>query len=117
MGCSSCVCCGKASEVGALCRACAVEVAPCEGLIPAHLSSACEPNGAQAWLLDGFGGAHPVGAKATLGRDLECDIVVLASSVSREHAEFAQRDADWVVGDFGSRNGTFVDGARVEGEA
>jgi hypothetical protein len=35
--------------------------------------------------------------------------------VSREHAELKKTDAGWYVRDLGSRNGTFVDGARVQG--
>ena len=116
MRCASCVCCGNASEVGALCRVCAVEIAPCDGLIPEHISSRIAPASAQAWIVDGFGGAHPVGDKAKVGRDLEAKIVVLESSVSREHAEFARRETGWTLRDLGSRNGTFVDGARIEGE-
>jgi hypothetical protein len=110
------VCCGKPSEVGALCRTCAVEAAPCDGLIPEHIGSKCDPARAQAWIVDGFGGAHPVGDKATVGRDLEAGIVVLESSVSREHAAFTQSDAGWSVRDLGSRNGTFVNGERIAGE-
>jgi len=40
---------------------------------------------------------------------------VLASSVSREHAELRQTDTGWHVRDLGSRNGTFVDGVRAQG--
>ena len=40
---------------------------------------------------------------------------MLAASVSREHAELKQSDAGWHVRDLGSRNGTFVDGTRVQG--
>src|SRR5262249_5417773 len=38
-----------------------------------------------------------------------------AASVSREHAELRKTDAGWQVRDLGSRNGTFVDGARCQG--
>jgi hypothetical protein len=111
-----CACCGNASELGALCFACALKVAPCEGLLPEHMSSKLEPAAAKAWLVDGFGGLHPVGATATIGRSLRCDVVVLATSVSREHAGLAHSDAGWTVRDLGSRNGTFVDGTRIESE-
>jgi hypothetical protein len=112
-----CACCGDASEVGALCRACALKVAPCDGLLPEHLSSRPRGTATTAWLIDGFGGAHAVGAGATIGRSLECDVVILAPSVSREHAELVRGAAGWMVRDSGSRNGTFVDGVRLESDA
>jgi len=112
MGCS---CCGAAPEVGALCRRCAREVAPCDGLIPDHLRSTLDATAAVASLIDGFGGAHAVGARCRIGRSHDGDLVVLASSVSREHAELTRGDAGWTIRDLGSRNGTFVDGVRCQG--
>jgi hypothetical protein len=112
MGCS---CCGAAPEVGTLCRSCALEVAPCEGLIADHVRSTIDATRARAWLVDGFGGAHAVGPTCRIGRSHDGDLVVLASSVSREHAELAWSDAGWTVRDLGSRNGTFVNGVRCQG--
>lgn len=48
-----------------------------------------------------------------VGRGLENDIVLDSLSVSREHARFL-RDGWLVVEDLGSRNGTFVNGERVQ---
>jgi len=110
-----CLCCGNAEDVGSLCRACALEVAPCDGLIPDHVRSTIEPTEAAAWLVDGFGAAHAIAPKTTIGRNHEGELVVLASSVSREHAELRKADAGWIVRDLGSRNGTFVDGVRANG--
>jgi hypothetical protein len=110
-----CLCCGSAADVGSLCRACALEVAPCEGLIPDHVRSTVEPTDAAAWAVDGFGSAHAIAPKTTIGRNHEGELVVLASSVSREHAELRRTDAGWHVRDLGSRNGTVVDGARASG--
>jgi hypothetical protein len=98
-----------------LCRSCAQEVAPCEGLIADHLRSTVEPTDAEAWMVDGFGCAHPIAAKTTIGRNHEGQLVVLAQSVSREHARLEQTDTGWFARDLGSRNGTFVDSARVQG--
>jgi hypothetical protein len=112
-----CPCCGAAPEVGVLCRRCARDAAPCDGLIPDHLRSAIDASAAQAWLIDGFGGGHPVGAQCRIGRSHDGDLVVLAVSVSREHAVVARGDAGWSVRDLGSRNGTFVDGVRCQGRA
>ncbi len=110
-----CLCCGSAAEVGSLCRTCAQEVSPCEGLIPDHLRSNVDTTEAAAWVVDGFGAAHAVAPKSSVGRNHEGELVILASSVSREHAELRKTDAGWTVRDLGSRNGTYVDGARVQG--
>lgn len=112
MGCLSC---GAAPAIGALCRACALEIAPCDGLIADHIRSTIDATDAEAWIVDGFGGAHAIGAKATIGRNQGGDLVVLASSVSREHAEVRQGETGWTVRDLGSRNGTFVGGVRCQG--
>ena len=98
-----------------MCRPCALEVAPCDGLIADHLRSTVDPTDALAWVVDGFGGAHAIGAKAGIGRNHDLDLVVLATSVSREHAELKHTETGWVVRDLGSRNGTFVDGVRCQG--
>src|SRR4029077_12684619 len=112
-----CLCCGAAAELGALCRTCAAEVAPADGLIPAHVRSTVPSADADAWLVDGFGAAHALAAKSTIGRSQDGQIVLLASSVSREHAERRAGDDGWVARDLGSRNGTFVDGVRCQGRA
>jgi hypothetical protein len=110
-----CLCCGASAEIGALCRSCALEVAPCDGLIPDHIHSRVDTTEAEAWILDGFGGAHAISATSAIGRNYDCDLIILATSVSREHAELRCTEARWTVRDLGSRNGTFVDGARVQG--
>jgi len=110
-----CLCCGSGAEVGSLCRTCAQEVSPCEGLIPDHLRSNVDTTEAAAWVVDGFGQAHALGPKSTVGRNHEGELVILASSVSREHAELVKKDAGWHIRDLGSRNGTFVDGTRAQG--
>lgn len=111
----ACLCCGTGAEVGSLCRSCAQEVSPCDGLIPDHLRSNVETTEAAAWVVDGFGAAHAIAAKSSVGRNHEGELVILASSVSREHAELRKTDGGWTVRDLGSRNGTFVDGTRVQG--
>ena len=110
-----CLCCGARVELGSLCRACAQDVAPCDGLIPDHVRSTVAMTDADAWLVDGFGAAHAVAEKTTIGRNHEGNLVVLAASVSREHAELRKTDTGWQVRDLGSRNGTFVDGTRCQG--
>jgi FHA domain len=98
-----------------LCRSCAREVAPCDGLIADHIHARIDSTDAEAWIIDGFGGAHAIGVKAAIGRSHDCDLMVLASSVSREHAELEQTETGWTVRDLGSRNGTFINGVRSQG--
>lgn len=50
----------------------------------------------------------------TFGRSPEADIMIPNSKVSRLHAEIKPWDGDYVVKDLKSRNGTFVNGNRVE---
>ncbi|HET9623900.1 MAG TPA: FHA domain-containing protein [Kofleriaceae bacterium] len=102
-------------EVGSLCRSCAQQVAPVEGMIPDHIRSTIDTTDAVAWVVDGFGGAHAIAARTTIGRSQDCDLVVLASSVSREHAELTHDGTGWSVRDLGSRNGSFVNAARTDG--
>ena len=110
-----CLCCGAATEVGALCKSCALEVAPCDALIGDHVRATIASAEAEAWFVDGFGVAHPVAEKTVIGRNLDNQLVVLAASVSREHAELKKTPDGWHVRDLGSRNGTFVDGTRCQG--
>src|SRR4051812_25031741 len=110
-----CLCCGSGAEVGSLCRSCAQDASPCEGLIPDHIRSNVDTTEAAAWVVDGFGAAHALAPKSTLGRNHEGEVIILASSVSREHAEVKRTDAGWHIRDLGSRNGTFVDGTRAQG--
>lgn len=110
-----CLCCGSLLEVGVLCRSCAHDVAPVEGMIPDHIRSTVDTTDATAWVVDGFGGAHAIAPRSTIGRSQDCSLVVLASSVSREHAELVQgEDGGWTIRDLGSRNGSFVGGVRTE---
>ena len=111
-----CLCCGAATEQGVLCRTCAQDIAPCDGLIPDHVRSNVEGTEAEAWVVDGFGFPHALAAKTVIGRNQEGELVVLAASVSREHARIERGEAGWSVRDLGSRNGTFVDGNRVAGK-
>jgi len=112
-----CLCCGAEPALGALCRTCALAVRPCDGLIADHLHSTLSAGDAEAWLVDGFGGAHPVARTTRIGRNRDSGLMVLASSVSREHAEIRRTETGWSVHDLGSRNGTFVAGVRVQDRA
>ncbi|HVO50274.1 MAG TPA: FHA domain-containing protein [Thermoanaerobaculia bacterium] len=54
-----------------------------------------------------------VEARAVVGRDPDCDVVLSSRSVSRKHAIVERRGEGWVARDLGSANGLFVEGKRV----
>lgn len=56
----------------------------------------------------------PVRDQAVIGREEGSDMVVTAEQVSRRHALVRRNGPLLVVEDLGSRNGTYVDGRRVE---
>jgi len=53
---------------------------------------------------------HPV----RIGRGTDCDIILLDPVCSRVHAEAFQRDGGWWLRDAGSRNGTYVNGQKID---
>ncbi|MFQ5411309.1 MAG: FHA domain-containing protein [Phycisphaerae bacterium] len=52
----------------------------------------------------------------TGGRDPARDIQILDPKVGRKHFQIRKRDAQFVVVDFHSKNGVFVNGAKITGE-
>ncbi|MFN0282024.1 MAG: FHA domain-containing protein [Kineosporiaceae bacterium] len=64
------------------------------------------PNAGARFLLDAD--------KTTAGRRPDSDIFLDDVTVSRKHAEFLRRDAQFVVRDVGSLNGTYVQRDRIE---
>lgn len=56
----------------------------------------------------------PVDRTSTLGRSTDCSLVFDDESLSRVHADVRCLAGDYIVRDVGSRNGTFINGARVE---
>ncbi|WP_339733755.1 FHA domain-containing protein [uncultured Gimesia sp.] len=50
----------------------------------------------------------------TVGRDLECDIRVSDSDVSRTHCQILIRDGKLLVDDLESRNGTFINDIAIQ---
>jgi hypothetical protein len=53
------------------------------------------------------------GGALRIGRGTECDLRLDHPSVSRAHAELRSEDGGWRLRDLDSKNGTFLDGARV----
>jgi len=52
----------------------------------------------------------------TIGRELECDIRVVDSDVSRKHCALSIRDGKVSVVDLNSRNGTCVNDIQIQAE-
>ncbi len=58
----------------------------------------------------------PLGpGETTIGRSATCDLVLEGDGVSRNHAAITENGPGFEVRDAGSKNGTFVNGERVEG--
>lgn len=57
---------------------------------------------------------HPV---YTIGRDAACEVSVDHPSLSRQHAKLLLTEASCTLVDLGSRNGTWLNGQRMHGEA
>jgi pSer/pThr/pTyr-binding forkhead associated (FHA) protein len=50
---------------------------------------------------------------ATIGRSVECDIVITSKSISRENTRIHREGRHWSVEDLGSTNGTHLNGERL----
>lgn len=55
-------------------------------------------------------------AQMVVGREPSCSMVIGDTNISRKHCEFALRGGVWFVKDLGSRNGTYVNGKRIQSE-
>jgi len=56
---------------------------------------------------------HFVQAEITIGRDTTCDIFISDDSVSARHARLTYHHTQWWLEDFGSTNGTRLNGQAV----
>ena len=66
------------------------------------------------FLTDPNGQEHRLVAQtATVGRAVECDIVIASKSISRENTRIRLEGRHWFVEDLGSTNGTYLNGERV----
>jgi pSer/pThr/pTyr-binding forkhead associated (FHA) protein len=67
-----------------------------------------------AWLEDASGNRTPIGGSCSLGRAESNQIMLQDNTVSRRHATIqAQGDHEFWLVDFGSRNGSYVNGQRI----
>jgi hypothetical protein len=86
------------------------------GLTPEQFSS--KRTSGVAGLIDSWGVVWALGDPTLIGRTVqESDLTILHASVSVQHARLERVNGVWHVFDRGSRNGTAVDGTRVEKEA
>ncbi len=79
--------------------------------VPASLFP--QPARASAWLVAEDGQRFPLDPHTTIGRLPPCKIVFQDSSVSAHHATLELSGGQWQLTDNQSRNGTFVNGARI----
>jgi transcriptional regulator with GAF, ATPase, and Fis domain len=81
-------------------------------------------SGARPGLLVVFSGVRPLGLALALVDDRlvigrapgRAGVLLPDERLSRSHAEIQRTPSGWIIRDLASRNGTFVDGTRVEGE-
>lgn len=60
------------------------------------------------------GRTYPLeGSELSIGREAACTIAINDAEVSRKHARMVWKDDGYVLEDFGSTNGTFVNGTRI----
>lgn len=64
--------------------------------------------------LDAVGRFHRLVLPATIGRGAECDVALQGKGVSRRHAQVIWDRNHFAVVDLESKNGTFVNGDRVD---
>jgi hypothetical protein len=59
------------------------------------------------------GGSFTLSGDAVLGRQKDCTVRLMDTSVSRRHAQLGLQDDGLVIEDLGSANGTMVNGRRI----
>ena len=54
------------------------------------------------------------GESLVIGRSSAAELVLADRFLSRRHARLHKKDTDWFIEDLGSRNGTLLNGSRIE---
>lgn len=72
-----------------------------------------EAGAARRLVLDGAAAGRLGPGLFTIGRAVDCDVVLADPTASRCHAELRYEDGTWVLTDLRSRNGSFVNGRRA----
>ncbi len=67
--------------------------------------------------VEGAGAYHLVDNRITVGRAYDCDITIASPEVSRQHLLIVRSGGGFQASDLGSSNGTFINGARLEGSS
>ena len=63
------------------------------------------------------GTGYPLGdVPIVIGRGADCQVPVASEHVSRRHAEVREHEGAYVLRDLGSKNGTMLNGRRIDGE-
>ncbi len=57
------------------------------------------------------------GSEWVIGRSPDCDVILEVAAVSRKHLVLRKQNGQFVVEDLGSRNGTYINGTRVNENA
>lgn len=82
-----------------------------------QLMGALPARGAWLYLLNGAqaGRDYRLTDKTTIGRDVVgCDVILSDTKLSKQHARIRKEGEEFVLYDLASKNGTFVNGARVQ---
>jgi hypothetical protein len=115
MGCL--VCHEPRALSGVACAECLDGVRPLIAITPEQVRLRDPEPPTTAVLVDVWGRALPLRKETVVGRAPEAPgLVILDATISRRHGSLSLRDRVWVVRDFGSFNGTFVEDRRIEGE-
>jgi hypothetical protein len=113
----NCLVCHEPRElVGGACQECLDAIRPRIAVTPEQVS--VRSNGAPltSLLIDPWGRVRPLERRTVIGRVLDAPgLTILDATISRRHAALTLEDNAWWVEDFGSANGTFVEGSRIEG--
>jgi pSer/pThr/pTyr-binding forkhead associated (FHA) protein len=62
----------------------------------------------------GVGRDHAIATECTVGRGTDCDFMIEDPNASRRHFRVSRDGEAYVLEDLGSRNGTHLNGARVQ---